>query len=178
MTQPHHHVFNVLQTAINRSVPIEPLVDYLNKNNVIKSNEEAMFRRKNGMKILTGYLRSKDYDTFVGFVSAMSEAYLSSDAGKKIDISIILSIQQIVLDFDKRNDTSHVKKINEIIHNLEEAKSQTTCMAEPEAVGEPPSLEEPSVSTKNGDNCMTKTTSIEPQSNYTCIGTIVARGIL
>lgn len=146
MTQPHHHVFNVLQGAINSSVPIEPLIDYLKQNNVIKKSEdEAMFRRKSGMKILTGYLRSKDYDTFVGFVSAMSEAYLSSDIGKTIDISIIMSIQQIVSDFDKRNNTSHVIKIDEIIHNLEQAKSQT--IIEPtEVVEEPRGLEEPSVS--------------------------------
>jgi hypothetical protein len=115
MTQPHHHVFNVLQGEINRCIPIEPILPFLLERGVITSREEPWFRStKNGMKYLTGYLRSKDYQTFLGFVTCICEAHQSPLGSRKIDYLIVTSIKHIVAEFDARHGTQHVKSIETI----------------------------------------------------------------
>lgn len=117
MTQPHHHVFNVLEQEISRELSIEPLLPPLLQKGVIQQSNKSMFESsKNGMRILVGYLRSKDYDTFVRFVECIYEAaHQSPEGSSKIYIPIVKSIKQIVTDFDSRHNTQHVLKIDEII---------------------------------------------------------------
>ena len=124
MTQPHHHVFNVLEQEISRGVVIEPLLPLLLQKGVIQQSNKTMFEsRKNGMRILVGYLRSKDYDTFVRFVECIYEAQQSPEGSSKIYLPIVKSIKQIVTDFDSRHNTQHVLKIDEIIDINEKVAS-------------------------------------------------------
>ena len=115
MTQPHHHVFNVLQQEINRCVPVEPLLPLLLQNKVIKLEEASLFQGKNSMKFLTGYLRQRNYETFLGFVKCICEASESFEGAGKIEFAVVKSIQQIVTDFDAQHDTQHVKQIDIIL---------------------------------------------------------------
>ena len=79
-----------------------------------------MFKdKKNGMKILTGYLRSKDYNTFVKFVLCMYEANQTST--HTIDTSLVKSIKEVVLDFDSRKETNYAIEIDELIEKFTEA---------------------------------------------------------
>ena len=124
MTQPHHHVFNVLEQEISRGVGIEPLLPLLLQKGVIQQSNKSMFESsKNGMRILVGYLRSKDYDTFVRFVECIYEAHRSPGGSIKIYVPIVKSIKQIVADFDSRHNTQHVLKIDEIIDINEKVAS-------------------------------------------------------
>ena len=124
MTQPHHHVFNVLEQEITRGVCIEPLLPLLLQKGVIQQSNKSMFESsKNGMRILVGYLRSKDYDTFVRFVECIYEAHQSPGGSIKIYVPIVKSIKQIVTDFDSRHNTQHVLKIGEIIDINEKVAS-------------------------------------------------------
>ena len=124
MTQPHHHVFNVLEQEISRGVSIEHLLPLLLQKGVIHQSNKSMFESsKNGMRILVGFLRSKDYDTFVHFVECIYEAQRSPGGSTKIYVPIVKSIKQIVTDFDSRYNTQHVLKIDEIIDINEKVAS-------------------------------------------------------
>ena len=81
MTQPHHHVFNVLQGEINRRVKLAPLLPALQEAGIVPPEQLSRFKRKDGMKYMTGYLRSRDYETFVTFIKCM---YTTSDSGERI----------------------------------------------------------------------------------------------
>ena len=115
MTQPHHHVFNVLQGEINRHVSLPPLLDSLEREGIAPEHLLDKFKRRDGMKYMTGYLRSRDYDTFVKFIQCMCE---TSDK----NMAIVESVRDTVNDFDKRNETDHAKRIIEI---LERQKKDT-----------------------------------------------------
>ena len=114
MTQPHHHVFNALEPLLHRKVPILPLIPILTEKGVISSEQESWFRdEQNGIKILTGYLRNKDYDTFLNFMESVFEAGARSDG--TVDFSLMKSVRQVVADFDVKFETAHADRIQEII---------------------------------------------------------------
>lgn len=119
MSQPHHHVFNALQRAISRSVPIQPLIPLLLEKGVIKKENVKMYGSKaNGMKILTGYLRNQDFDTFLKFFECICEAEDTEEGFKQMEISIVGPILSVVEDFDSKHPESPVKyaeKIEEVI---------------------------------------------------------------
>ncbi len=122
MTQPHHHVFNALEPLFHRKVPILPLIPILIEKNVISTEETEWFKDEhNGMKILTGYLRSRDYDTFLKFIESVFEASDqstrggSSSSSSTVDFSLIKTVEEVVVDFDKKYNTSHAGRIEEIM---------------------------------------------------------------
>lgn len=106
MTQPHHHVFNALQAEINR-VDVQPLLPLLLERGVFKREEEYMFCGKIGTKVLTGFLRSKDYDTFLTFLSCICD--------HTKELSIVTSIKDVIEDFDKRHGSCHALKVQEML---------------------------------------------------------------
>lgn len=108
MSQPHHFVFNELQRAIQASVPIEPLLPYLLKKEIIKETDVKKFSGKNGMRNLTSALRNKSYETFVRFVECIIEAG-SSDPSVKL--SIVQPIEKAVVQFDKEHGTTHASTL-------------------------------------------------------------------
>uniref|UniRef100_A0A1X7V2E2 Uncharacterized protein n=1 Tax=Amphimedon queenslandica TaxID=400682 RepID=A0A1X7V2E2_AMPQE len=108
MTQPHHHVFNVLQGEINRHVSLPPLLESLEREGIAPEHLLDKFKRRDGMKYMTGYLRSRDYDTFVKFMQCICE---TSDK----TMSIVESVRDIVKGFDEKNGTDHAKRIIEIL---------------------------------------------------------------
>ena len=122
MTQPHHHVFNVLQGEINRRVKLAPLLPALQEAGIVPPEQLSRFKREDGMKYMTGYLRSRDYETFVTFIKCM---YTTSESGEK-NMAIVESVKDVVLGFDERNKTDHAKKIIEILESQKiEAKLTT-----------------------------------------------------
>ena len=122
MTQPHHHAFNALEPLFHRKVPILPLIPILIEKDVISADEIDLkwFKDEhNGIKILTGYLRSKNYDTFLKFIESIFEVdaqqYDSASGGNSIvDFSLMKSVKEVVVDFDKKYNTTHADRIEEI----------------------------------------------------------------
>ena len=119
MSQPHHHVFNVLQRSINRSVPIQPLIPLLLEKGVIKRENVKMYDSKaNGMKILTSFLRNQDFDTFLKFFECICEIGEQSEEGsKQTEFSIVGAILSAVEDFDAKHPEleRHAEKLEKII---------------------------------------------------------------
>ena len=117
MSQPHHHVFNALQRSIIRSCPVEELIPLLVEKGVIKKENVGMFKSKNGMKILTSYVRNQDFDTFLKFVECLCEVEESEEGFKKLEISTVDSILSVVEDFDAKHPESagNAEKIKKII---------------------------------------------------------------
>ena len=122
MTQPHHHVFNVLQGEINRRVKLAPLLSALQEAGIVPPEQLSRFKREDGMKYMTGYLRSRDYETFVTFIKCM---YTTSESGEK-NMAIVESVRDVVLGFDERNKTDHAKKIIEILESQKIESKLTT----------------------------------------------------
>ena len=114
MTQPHHHAFNALESLFHRCVSFHPLLPFLLEKGVISRKEESWFPRddRSAMKVLTGYLRSKDYDTFLGFLESVFEA---GEHGGKVDYKLMESVKTVVDDFDRRNNTTHSDRIKKIL---------------------------------------------------------------
>lgn len=107
--QPHHYVFDLLMSAIIRSVKIEAILQHLIGRGVVSSLSEAelsrLGRSKNGMKILIGHLKNKGFDTFLGFVECIFLAQ-GEDPSKAQSVTIVGSIIRAVEEYDQRKDTS------------------------------------------------------------------------
>lgn len=114
MTQPHHHAFNALEAVFHRTVKISRLLPVLLSRGLLSSPTHdwllAELRdEQNGIKVLTGYLRSKDYDTFVSFIECVFEAGTA-------DLKLMESVREVVNDFDVKNKTTHAERIALIIN--------------------------------------------------------------
>ena len=130
MTQPHHHVFNALESLFHRKVPILPLIPVLIEKGVISPDKKEWFDESNGIKVLTGYLRSKDYGTFLRFMESVFEAGAASSSGINIDFILMKSVKEVVDDFDKRFQTSHAKSIEEIFEKYTRKKDSDVDFAQ------------------------------------------------
>ena len=121
-SQPHCHVFNVLQGEINRHIKLAPLLPALQEAGIVPPEQLGRFKRKDGMKYMTGYLRSRDYETFVTFIKCM---YTTRDSGGK-NMAIVESVKDVLLYFDKRYGTDYAKKIIEILESQKMEAKLTT----------------------------------------------------
>ena len=122
MSQPHHFVFNELQKAIQKCVPIEPLIPLLLEKKIIKDADLPKFRAKHGMKYLTSFLRNKDFDVFVSFVDCIITA---GRRDPSVNLSIVTSIQGAIEGFDRSHGTSHSAQISGLKHQQKRSAATT-----------------------------------------------------
>ena len=108
MSQPHHFIFNELQRAIQKCVPIEPLIPFLLERNILKEADVSKYKGRFGMKLLTSSLRTRDFDTFVKFVDCID---LAGRKDPTVDRSIMNAIMGAVELFDKNNNTSYADQL-------------------------------------------------------------------
>lgn len=103
MTQPHHFVFNELDSVIRKSAKIEHLLPLLVKRKVISDSLQQQCRvaGKQGMKFLTSYLRNKDFDTFITFLECIQEA--ADEHPGEVKVTVLENIHEAVKHFDKRS---------------------------------------------------------------------------
>ena len=119
MSQPHHHVFNALQREIYRGVPIEQLLPILLSKGVVKQESAHLYSSKNGIKVLVGYLRKKDFGTFMKFVECICLAHETPTGGSKVEKPIVAAIRSVINDFDKRNETNYAAEVDRVISNFQ-----------------------------------------------------------
>ena len=130
MSQPHHFLFNELQRAIQKCVPVDPLIPFLLEKNVIKKEDIAKYTDpKVGMKRLTSSLRNKDFDTFVKFVDCICAAGYKDPSVK---LSIVSSIRSALEVFDKDNNTSFASRIS----GLKQQQEPESLLPPPESMSE------------------------------------------
>ena len=117
MSAPHHHVFNAMQREIYRSVMVEPLLPVLKDRGVISPEKNKLFKEnsKNNIKILVGILRNQSFETFLGFIECICIAHESPEGEGKVEKPIVVSMRNVVEDFDLRHNTEYVKRVDEII---------------------------------------------------------------
>lgn len=121
MTQPHHHVFNVLQGEINHIIKLDPLFPLLLERGVFRPEEKRLFETI-GMKALTGYLRGKDFETFLSFISCISD---HPTQGSKY-LAIIKAVKEILNSYDEQHKSSHAFKVDEISKRHEKPADLTS----------------------------------------------------
>lgn len=139
MSEPHHHVYNALQREIYRSVPAEQLLPMLLDKGVVQQKLADQIRMSPfGTKILVGYLRNQDFETFLKFLECICIAHETPEGGSKVEKPIVMTIRSVVADFDQRNDTKYTAEVDEIIHRFQKLST----LDEPE---QSTSLEEPTV---------------------------------
>ena len=112
MSEPHHYVFNALETVIYRSAPFEVLRPILLLQGVIPPFIDKSCDTNNGIKIVVGYLRNKGFDKFLKFVECIC---IARDKNARVNTQILGSILCAVKDFDGKYATEHhvqVEKIN------------------------------------------------------------------
>lgn len=134
MSQPHHFVFNELQRVIQKCVPFEPLIPFLLEKKIIKETDLPKFRTKNGMKLLTSFLRNKDFDVFVNFVHCIAAA---GERDPSVNLSIVSSIQSAIEGFDRSHGTSHSAQMG-----LKHQQKQETATAQQISLPLPPPASE------------------------------------
>ena len=110
MSQPHHHVFNALQSEIYRSVPFEVLRPILLQEGVVPPSIDQSCDKENGMRIVVGYLRNKGYEKFLKLVECMCTAQ-----DPIVEKRILDSMLSAVQDFDAKNSTQHSAQVKQII---------------------------------------------------------------
>ena len=117
MSAPHHHVFNTMQREIYRSIMVEPLLPVLKDRGVISPEQDKLFKEKskNNIKILVGILRNQTFETFLSFVECICIAHDSPEGEGKVEKPIVVSIRNVVEDFDLKHSTEYVKRVDEII---------------------------------------------------------------
>ena len=115
MSQCHHHVFNALQRQMCCFIPFEVLRPILLKRGVIPA-PYLDSHTKNGVKIVVGYLRNQDFETFLKFVECIC---IARDATARPDKQILDSIFSVVQDFDARNSTQHSVQVEQIMKQFQ-----------------------------------------------------------
>jgi hypothetical protein len=111
MSQPHHRVFSQCEPAIIKSVKIEAVFHHLLEKNVIQESDRArFFRKKNGMKILVGYLRNRDFETFLTFVECILLAQGESPS-KAQSVTVVDSMVGALEGFDLQNGTKWAQDV-------------------------------------------------------------------
>ena len=141
MSEPHHHVFNAMQREIYRSVKVDPLLPVLQNKGVISPEQAKMFHSKSNIKILVGILRNQSFETFLSFVECICIAHESPEGEGKVEKPIIVSMRNVVEDFDLQHNTEYVKRVDEIIDRykktatfLEQTAEEHTTLGEQEMV--------------------------------------------
>ena len=117
MSAPHHHVFNAMQREIYHSIVVEPLLPVLKDRGVISPEQDKLFREKskNNIKILVGILRNQSFETFLSFVECICIAHEGPEGEGKVEKPIVVSMRNVVEDFDSQHNTEYVKRVDEII---------------------------------------------------------------
>ena len=119
MSQCHHHVFNVLQREIYRAIPFEGLRPILLELGVIPHSLDKECNTKNGMKIVVGYLRNQDFETFLKFVECV---YAAREANATVEKQILDSIFSAVQDFDVKKCTHYSSQVEKIMKRFQTKK--------------------------------------------------------
>ena len=112
MSQPHHHVFNALQREICRSVPFEVVRPILLQQGVVPPSIDISCDKRNGTKLVVGYLRNEGFDKFLRFVECIC---IAVDTSTRVEKQILNSILSVVQDFDVRNSTQYGVQVEKII---------------------------------------------------------------
>ena len=102
MSAPHHHVFNAMQREIYHKLEVDPLLPILKERGVISSEQDKLFKKesKKNIKILVGILRNQSFEAFLGFVECICIAHESPEGEGKVEKPIVVSIRNVVEDFD------------------------------------------------------------------------------
>lgn len=110
MAEVHHFIFNELQVAIRRSVPLKPLLDNLVHYRLISMQEKDVWKSqgKKGMRNLIAKLRGKDFDSFVLFVTCILEA---GQKDSSVQTTIVNSIRGAAEAFDEVHKTHFKERI-------------------------------------------------------------------
>ena len=116
MSQCHHHVFNALQREIYRSIPFEVLRPILLERGVIPPSLDRQCSTRNGIKIVVGYLRNQDFETFLKFVECICVA---RDANAIVGKQILDSIFCAAQDFDVRTSTQYSVQVEQIMKRFQ-----------------------------------------------------------
>ena len=115
MSQCHHHVINALQRVICSNIPNE-VRPILLERGVIPPSLDRLCNTKDWIKIVIGYLRDKDFETFLKFVECIC---IARGATARPDKRILDSIFSVVQDFDARNSTQHSVQVEQIMKQFE-----------------------------------------------------------
>ena len=121
MTEVHHFIFNTLELAIQRSVPIQSMLDILIEKEIIKENEKTKFNKKNGMKRLISRLRRRNFETFVLFVECILQA--AQESNSSISTMIINSIRGVAEAFDEEHKTNYKVQIPQVKYDALDSDS-------------------------------------------------------
>ena len=117
-------------------MPLEAVLPALRDRGIVREGGrlESLIKR-GGMKVLTGYLRNQDFDTFLAFVECVCAASGDPEMSRKVDWNVVESIRHVVKDFDERNRTEHCERVSAILERyqrpaavmeMEEASTTTT----------------------------------------------------
>ena len=128
MSQCHHHVFNALQREICSKIPIE-VRPILLERGVIPPSLDRLCSTKDWIKIVIGYLRNKDFETFLKFLECIC---IARDATARPDKRILVSIFRVVQDFDARNSTKHSVQVEQIMKQFESELNLHVSMNNPD----------------------------------------------
>lgn len=110
-TNPHHHVFYLLQTALIRSVGIKALLPLLVERKVVPEEDASLYdKQQNGMKILIFYLKNQSFETFLDFVECILLAQEKAPS-KVQSVTVVDSIIKALKEFDEKNSTSHAETV-------------------------------------------------------------------
>ena len=104
----HHFIFDSLKLAIQKSVPVNSLLDGLVQHDIISPGERETLRGKKGMQCLIAKLRGKDFQTFTLFVQCILEA---GDRDPSVNTCIVNSIRGAASHFDEMHKTNFTESI-------------------------------------------------------------------
>ena len=62
-----------------------------------------------------GILRNQTFETFLSFVECICIAHESPEGEGKVEKPIVVSMRNVVEDFDLKHNTEYVKRVDEII---------------------------------------------------------------
>ena len=86
---------------------------------VIPHSLDRQCDTKNGMKIVVGYLRNQDFETFLKFVECICVA---REANAKVEKQILDSIFSAVQDFDVKKSTHCSSQVEKIMERFQTKK--------------------------------------------------------
>ena len=132
MTEPHHHVFYAVQPIIQECLPkkvIQPLLKLLVQNGVIKQSLVPIAERT-GIKVVCGYVRNQDFETFLKFVECMCK--LCSDQPEGLIKAIppaLNSIVEATKHYDKEYNSEYTERVTAIMEHYK-LLEKTTAVVE------------------------------------------------
>ena len=139
MSEPHHHVFNAIQPQIQEGVPtkqIQPLLDLLVQNGVIKKAMVPVAKRA-GIKVVCGYLRNQDFETFLKFVECLCK--ICSDKPGEFMKTIppaLNSIVEVTKHYDSEYNSEYTERVTAIMEQYELVEKTTAVVETEEHVSE------------------------------------------